>query len=91
MDLELQKQVEMSVDYNERICVECKVIEDEYHIICECTRLSHMRQKYLPIEIIDNPSRIKFIQIISTDKIEVMKPLGIFCHKALLYYRNNVV
>ena len=79
------------VEYQERMCEECRVIEDEYHIIVECKRFYSFRKRILPKFLIERPNMYKLITFINTTSVKNLKDFGLFCHKVLLYYNNNVL
>jgi len=33
---------------NERLCKECNPVEDEYHVVCECSLYVDLSCKYIP-------------------------------------------
>ena len=79
------------VEYPERMCEECRVIEDEYHIIVECKRFHSFRKRLLPKFLIERPNMYKLITFINTTSGKNLKDFGLFCHKVLLHYNNNVL
>ena len=38
----------MRVDFNERKCSHCNVLEDENHFVLESPNYSHLRMLYIP-------------------------------------------
>ena len=51
-------------EYTHRLCKECDMLEDEFHIFFECDRYISLRKKYLPPNIQKNPSMFKFISFL---------------------------
>ena len=46
---------------NERVCQVCRVIEDEYHCLIECTRFNNERRGLLPSVLKERPNMFEFI------------------------------
>ena len=61
-----------------RLCTECLVLEDEYHVICVCTRYTEMRIKYVKPYYINRPCMVKFIQLLNSENVSEMRKLGSF-------------
>ena len=79
------------LEYPDRVCEECGVVEDEYHIIIECKRFDSFRTKFLPKFLIVRPNMYKFISFINTTTGKNLKNFGLFCHRVLFNYNNNVL
>lgn len=71
-----------STPLNERICTFCKVLEDEYHFILECSVYKELRQKYITRYYWRGPSMFKFIELINSDNATRVRKLCIFIFEA---------
>ena len=67
---------------NDRKCIFCNNIEDEYHFILECHKYDLLRQQYIPTYYCRRPNMVKFVELLTTENILVIKKLGIFIFKA---------
>ena len=75
----------------DRTCDECDVIEDEFHVVCICSRFSEIRKKYLPSTLYEKPSMHSFIDFIINGSKNEIRLFGIFCHKMLSTYNTNFI
>ena len=65
----------MKIIQQHRLCTECLVLEDEYHVIYVCSRYTDMRIKpYYS----NRPSMPKFIQLINSENVSEMQKLASF-------------
>ena len=72
-----------STPINDRKCLVCQVLEDEYHFIIECQRYTELRRKYIPIYYYRRPSMLKFLELINTTNVRYLKNLGSYIYHAL--------
>ena len=72
--------------YEERKCIVCNEIEDEYHFVIDCIKYHDLRIKYLPKSIYVKPSIQKFIMFLNSKDIKVLNRLGLFLHCAFNRY-----
>ena len=63
----------LKVTKENRLCLECHVLEDEYHAICVCSRYTGLRNKFIKPYYIEKPSMFKFIQLINSDTVTEIK------------------
>ena len=56
---------------NERTCINCNVIEDEFHFVLECKLFRDIRNRYIPIFYRNHPSMYKLITLIMKIKISL--------------------
>ena len=61
-----------------RLCSECHVLEDEYHVICVCSRYTDLRNKFIKQYYVEKPSMFKFIQLINSENVTEMQKLASF-------------
>ena len=84
------------VPVNERKCVLCNAMEDEYHFVLECQRYIETRKKCIPKYYWQRPSMRKFIELINTDNNKLLRNVGSFVYQAfkirseMLYERNDL-
>ena len=89
--VERGKWVLPKMDFLDRLCNTCHVVEDEYHIVIECKRFDELRKKYLPLKLIDSPSMFKFIKFLNNCRGNDLKNFSCFCSKVLINYRDFVL
>ena len=78
-------------DFIKRICDSCNRIEDEFHIVFNCSRFDDLRNQYIDKSLVQNPSIYNLVKLInSKDKISVRK-LGIFFHKVFKIYDSSIL
>ena len=72
------------LERNERLCIYCdsRLIDDEYHFICECPTLDYIRAKYIKDYYPTRPNAHKLCQLLSTqNKVDIIN-LGKFIKEA---------
>ena len=79
------------LNFADRTCDECDVIEDEFHVVCICRRFSEIRKQYLPSTLYEKPSMHSFIDFIINGSKNEIRLFGIFCHKMLSTYNTNFI
>jgi hypothetical protein len=67
---------------NERKCIICNKLEDEYHFLLECTLYCEIRTKYLPKYYWKRPNIPKFIELMSNESTTIIRKLSTFIYKA---------
>ena len=55
-----------SLPYEERKCIVCDIIEDEFHFILECSRYADIRQKYISKYYWSRPNLLKFNELMTS-------------------------
>ncbi|MCG7867658.1 MAG: reverse transcriptase family protein, partial [Candidatus Thiodiazotropha taylori] len=70
------------VPLNERKCINCQVIEDEYHFIIECHLYNDLRKKYISKYFWSRPSMFKFVELINSTNQNCVRKLGAFIYQA---------
>jgi len=73
-----------SIPVNERKCLTCNVIEDEYHFVLECFMYKDLRNVYIPVYYRSRPNMQKFVELITNENENVIKKLCVFVHKAFI-------
>ena len=63
------------IPVNERKCTRCKLVEDEYHFILECTIYIDLRKKYIPKYFWKRPSMFKFVELLNTTNMKILRNL----------------
>ena len=79
------------INYVERKCNLCNDLEDEYHFVMCCVKYYDLRKRYLPKDLINNPSMFKFISLLNSQDLVLLKKLGLFIHNALKKHREEDV
>ena len=61
------------IPINDRICRVCKVLEDEYHFVIKCRLYEELRNKHIPKYYWLRPSMLKFVQLMKSDKVKLIR------------------
>jgi len=69
----------------------CFKLEDEYHIIIECSLYVSWRKVYLPKNLYINPCMFKLVKFLDNIKVTDLRNFGIYCHKVYRYYSKNIL
>ena len=74
------------IPYERRYCLCCNTIdlEDEFHFVLICPIYSEVRQKYIPKYYRVRPSMYKFLQLMSTENVSLLRKLSSFVHNAFI-------
>ena len=67
---------------DDRICLICGVLEDEFHFIIKCPLYNDLRNIYIKRYYWQRANMPKFLQLLSSENIRVIKNLAIFIEKA---------
>lgn len=70
----------------DRVCPLCKlgnldVLDDEYHFVMQCISFQELRERYLSQHIVNN-DYINFIDIMSTEQVQIQQRLAAYVHHA---------
>ena len=76
----------LKIKQENRLCTECRVLEDEYHVVCFCLRYAELRNRFIKPYYINSPSRIKFSQLMNSDNVKDMKSLASFIKSLFNWY-----
>ena len=78
------------VDRNERKCVVCDCIEDEFHCLIKCPIFNNERRGLLTTALENNPNMHHFINFLISENVKEQKKLGLLCLKIQKEYKNQV-
>ena len=70
------------IQYENRKCKICKVLEDEFHFLFECPIYMELRNMYISKYFWQRPNMIKFVELLTTEHRKTLVKLGIFVEKA---------
>ena len=74
----------------QRTCIVCNRLEDEYHFVIECNLYTDLRVKYIPSYYRNRPNMQKFIELMSSENESVLRKLSAFVHAAFLVRYANM-
>ena len=72
------------IPYNDRNCIVCDKLDDEYHFVFECTLLHDLRKLYIDNLYWETPCMFKCIAIMTCETKTVIQKLSNFVNKAFL-------
>ena len=78
------------VPFEHRMCTTCNLLEDEYHFVIECQRYNDLRRKYIRPSFYVRPNMFKFLELLQSTNVTIVKNLAFFVYKAFKE-RNNYV
>lgn len=64
-----------------RLCSECHVIEDEYHVVMTCKKFRNFRRRYISDSYWRRPSMHNFISLLTSTNEVTIQNLAIFVYK----------
>ena len=70
------------IPFNDRKCILCNQLEDEFHFVCECPKYEEIRRIYIPHHIVSHCSMHKFIEFLCTNDSTMLQNLALFVVKA---------
>ena len=70
------------IPIHERTCTNCEVLEDEYHFVIECNRYTELREKYIPRYYWRRPSMFKFVELLNSTNMKLLRNLSIYIFHA---------
>ena len=78
------------VERNERYCIFCqnRDIEDEYHFVIVCPLYADLRKQFIKTYFYKRPNVMKFIELLKTDNIYIIKNLAKFIYNAFLLRKS---
>ena len=74
---------------NERTCINCNVIEDEFHFVLECKLFTDIRNRYIPIFSRKHPSVYTLMTLINNENKNIIRNLAVFIQEAF-ELRNSI-
>ena len=78
-----------STPLQERTCLNCNVLEDEYHFVIECPLYIDLRIKYVPCYYRRRPNMQKFVELINLTDAPTVRKLSMFIYGAMIV-RNEM-
>ena len=78
------------VPFEHRMCITCNLLEDEYHFVIECQRCNDLRRKYIGPSFYVRRNMLKFLELLQSTNVSIVKNLALFVYKAFKE-RNNYV
>ena len=73
------------LDFLNRKCLDCNVVEDEFHCLFECPRFSEQR-KIIPNYLSRKPSLFKLVSMFQRNDIQVLNKMAIVCFRIMNQY-----
>ena len=70
------------IPFDERKCVNCSVLEDEYHFILECPLYSDLRKKYISKYYWLRPNMFKFLELLKSTSTGRIRKLSCYVYHA---------
>jgi hypothetical protein len=68
---------------NERKCILCNMLEDEYHFLFECELYKDLRIRYIKQYYRKRPNILKFIELITSERKRENMNLSVYVFKAM--------
>ena len=91
LEVEVGRWVKLErVPFEHRMCTTCNLLEDEYHFVIECQRYNDIRRKYIRPSFYVRPNMFKFLELLQSTNVSIVKNLALFVYKAFKE-RNNYV
>ena len=83
------------IPVQERKCIKCNTLEDEFHFILVCPHFDELRKDILPKYFWNNPNRTKLSMLFSSEQLSLNRMLATFVQKAFmarddLYYVHTL-
>ena len=75
-------QVPLPLPTEERLCVQCGVVDDEVHLLLECTCNEHLRRRYLPPNILQSRSAQSAIDLLNSEDKVILNNVSLFIAKS---------
>ena len=68
---------------NERKCIICDDVEDEFHFLLFCPLYKDIRKKYIKKYFWSRPSMFKFVELMKIENITALRNLSLFITRAI--------
>ena len=83
----------VSVPIDDRTCIACNKLEDEYHFVLECIHYSDLKKQLIPQYYYRRPNMNTFIELVNCENINVLKKFVMyieiaFKHRSMLIYNK---
>ena len=79
------------VPFEHRLCTTCNVLEDEYHFVIICQRYNDIRRKYIKPYYYIRPYMFKYLDLIQSTSLVIVKNLALFVYRAFKEKNNYVL
>ena len=80
-----------SLVINERKCIICNKIENEFHCLIECPKFNNERRGLLTNDLILNPNFCNFIKYFTASDFKTQRKLALLCFKIHKEYKEQLV
>ena len=70
------------IPYEQRLCENCQKLDDEYHFLLKCTKLSELRKKCIQRYFYLRTSMFKFVQLLNSNDTKTIRMLGRYVYQA---------
>ena len=77
-------------EFLQRVCDTCNKVEDEFHIVFNCSKFNNLRKQHINLSFVQNPSMYKLIELINSEDEIIVRKLGIFLHKVFKIYDGSI-
>ena len=76
----------------QRLCTLCdrSDVEDEYHFVIICPLYSHLRVSYIRPYYYKKPSVYKFVQLMQSDNLSILRNLGKYLQVAFSLRKSHI-
>ena len=74
---------------NERKCQLCNTLEDEFHFLLECPLYFELRKTYINRYFWHNPNIPKYIELLTSENINIIRRLSCFVYKGFTIRQNT--
>ena len=78
-----------NIDAVDRKCIQCNIIEDEFHCLIECPRFAMQRKGCIPDNLRKRPSVHEFLRFIKCNDSAMYNKVGLLCYRTMKEYRNT--
>ena len=79
-----------NIPLDDRKCMICNKLEDEFHFIIECSIYTDLRKQYIPRKYWIRPNMLKFIELMNSENKKIVQNLGIFTFNAFKLRQSTV-
>ena len=81
----------LKLELIDRECTSCGKLDDELHVLTECSLYTTWRKKYLPNWLYNRPSMYKLVTFLDNVKGKQLINFGLYCHKVNDYINKNIL
>ena len=78
------------IQFDNRKCTSCDILEDEFHFILQCNMYDNLRKQYIPPYYWRHPNMLKLIELVNSENECTVKRLTCFIEKAF-NLRNDLL